>query len=317
MNILKRLFYKTLDKYEIIKNCKKIKECLYGYKINNLEIKIILFYFPNAEIMHLGDHLFFEPLMNLLKKDGYKIYILPSRQMEFYFKNLGYEIFSRKINPDLIITRTEFLRDLKNKKNILLYDYLNIKLKEKLCVDIVEKVYSFLDKTKKIDKENIKINYLILNKIILNEITCKFNLKKHEKYIIYNNYLDSGRMLNIFLNYEEKLEKKVMELKKKGYLVLHLGSNKDKLNDKRIYNFIDKDLRGKTTIEDLFYIVALDNIKINVGFDAFIMHLFFIKNKKNYIFLRNKITNKRKECIIKYFNPPYIIEEEKINYIKE
>lgn len=308
--MLKRAYEKIRDKYFLSKYTNKVEECLYTYNLEKREIKKVLFYFPKYEYMHLGDHLFFEPLMNQLVKDGYEVSVFPAKIMEFYFKNLGYRVISElEEDIDLIITRTEFIKEIKKLKNVLLYEYLNTNLNEKLCVDIVKKVYKVIDSTKIIDSLSIKIQYLKLDKELQKEIQNKYNILQDNKYIIFNNYLDSGKFLNIFSNYNKKFEIKLKDLKKQGYYVIHVGSKKDKEKDRKIYNFVDIDLRGKTSVEELFYLIDLDNIKVNVGFDAFIMHLFFIKNKKNYIFIRNKITSKRKECIKKYFNPPLYIKE--------
>ena len=45
------------------------------------------------------------------------------------------------------------------------------------------------------------------------------------------------------------------------------------------------------------------------------MHLFFINFKKTNICIRNKLTQKREEEIIKYVNPPFINSNIEINYI--
>ena len=315
--MLKRVYEKLRDKCFLKKYTNKVEECLYTYNLEKKEIKKILFYFPKYEYMHLGDHLFFEPLMNQLVKDGYKVQIIPAKIMEFYFRNLGYSIVSEiEDDTDLIITRTEFVREIKKLKNIVLYEYLNTKLKEKLCIDIVKKIYRIIDNNKIINPLNIKIQYLKLDEKLQKEIQNKNNILKENKYIIFNNYLDSVKFLNIFSNYNKKFEVKLKELKEQGYYVIHVGSKKDKEKDKKKYNFVDIDLRGKTSIEELFYLVNLDNIKINIGFDAFIMHLFFIQEKESYIFIRNKITIKRTECIKKYFNPSFYTTKNKINYLK-
>lgn len=314
--MLKRIFEKIRDKYYLKKYTTKIDECLYSYNLEKRKIKKILFYFPKYEYMHLGDHLFFEPLMSQLVKDGYEVSVFPAKIMGFYFKNLGYRVISElEENVDLIITRTEFIKEIKKLKNILLYEYLNINLNEKLCVDIVKKIYKVIDRNIIINPLGIKIQYLKLNIETQKEIQNKYNISEEKKYIIFNNYLDSGKFLNIFSNYNKKFEIKLKKLKKQGYYVIHVGSEKDKKKDKKIYEFVDIDLRGKTSIEELFYLINLDNIKVNIGFDAFIMHLFFIKEKVNYIFIRNKMTSKRRECIKKYFNPAIYLEESKLKYL--
>lgn len=305
---MKEIIEKIKNKVLINLNCEKIEECLYSKNIQkNREIKKILFYFPISKYMHLGDHLFFEPVMRNLKKIGYEVYVLPTSNMKFYFLELGYKTITEKIDLnefDLIITRNEFYKYIYQYNNILFYDYINIKLKDKICRDIIIKIFKYL---------KINITYEILDdkpsNLEVEEDINKFNLDSNKKYVLFNNYLDSGKIFNFFSNYNQKFAEKIIKLKNQGYQVIHLGTLREKNKDKNKYEFVDIDLRGKTNIRDLFYLSSLENIEINVGFDAFLMHLFFLNNKKNYIYLRNKITAKRKKITLDYLNPPYIYKK--------
>ena len=49
------------------------------------KIKSIILFFPDYEMMHFGDHFFFEPLARYLNSRGYRVLISPISQMEFYF----------------------------------------------------------------------------------------------------------------------------------------------------------------------------------------------------------------------------------------
>lgn len=312
--MLKIIFEKLKNKFLIFFYCQKIDECLYGRKIiKNKQIKKVLFYFPFRKYMHLGDHLFFEPVMKKLVKLGYDVYVFPSKNMEFYFRKLNYKLITQEINInsfDLVITRSEFYKFISKLENVLLYDYINLNLKEKICKDIIDKIFKYLNII-----ELINENDTIPSKIKIEE-KKDFKLNEKEKYVLFNNYLDSGKGLNIFENYNKKFEEKILILKKQGYKIIHLGTEKERIKDKNRYRYIDIDLRGKTTVEDLFYLASLKNIKINIGFDAFIMHLFFINNKKNYIILRNKLISFREKITKNYLNPPFKKrKKEKIRYL--
>lgn len=296
-SLIKRVQQKLENKILLKLRAKKKYETLYTYRYENGEKTKILLYFPLAEYMHLGDHLFFEPLAKILREQGYNVYISPSKSMEFYFERLGYKIYKEACldNFDLIISRTEFFKILKNEKNILLYEYINTSLKEKICIDIIKKVFLILDKN--IENVNGKPTNLIVKK-------SSIKLDENKKYILFNNYLDSGRWIT-GKKYIDKIEKQGKELKKQGYELIHLGTKKDLEKDNRYYEYINIDLRGKTSVEDLFYLSSLENVKGNLGFDGFLMHLFFLNKKTNYICLRNKITSKRKMITKQYLNPPF------------
>lgn len=309
-SLLKRVKEKINDKIFLKIKTQNKNETTYLYNYEKSKKKNILLYFPLSEYMHLGDHLFFEPLAKNLKKRGYSVAVSPSKGMEFYFKELGYSIYKENdlSKFDLIVSRTEFFNNLQNEKNVVLYEYINTSLKEKICIDIIKKIFLILGED-------------------LNDIDCEpsnldikesnLNISKKKRYILFNNYLDSGRWLN-GKKYSNSIEEKAMELKNLGYSLIHLGTEKDYLNDKKEYPYIELDLRGKTSVKDLFYLASMENVVGNIGFDAFLMHLFFLNRKKNYICLRNKITKKRKEITVKYLNPPFKMnDEKKIEYINK
>lgn len=303
---------KIINKILLILLCKKIDTCLFGKNLKKeIEIKRILFYFPDEKYMHLGDHLFFEPTMKNLVKMGYEVSVCPTQMMWLYFEELGYKLIKKTDVTgtfDLMVTRTDYYEILLKHDNMLLYDYINIGLKEKICNDIMKKIFLYLGLEYSDSYDDIPSNIIPKKKIT-------FNLDKKEKYILFNNYLDSGKKWNSPEDYNEKFAKKISELKKEGYKIIHLGTEIDKKNDTYLYKYVDLDLRGKTTIEELFSLVSLDNVEKNIGFDAFIMHLFFMNKKDNYIYLRNKVTKKREKVTKLYFNPPSKGIISKIEYL--
>ena len=113
-------FKKVFNKLEIFAlRHNKIESNLFLLNKKNKQIKSILLFFPDYEMMHYGDHLFFEPLARNLRLKGYQLYISPIKAMEFYFQSLGYKIAEEvTLNKvDLIITRVEFIKITKKIKN--------------------------------------------------------------------------------------------------------------------------------------------------------------------------------------------------------
>ncbi len=306
---LKKIQLFLLEKINL--NQYKVNKNIY-FKGERREIKNILIYLNNNLLAHLGDQLFFEPLLRSLKNKGIKVSISPTETMKKYFEILKYQIIEKPIlqDYDLIITRSDFFYLLKEERNILFIKTTN--LSQRVCNMIVDEVFKFLN----LDI-NSEINYIPQNLNLENyeNYLIKKEINDNFKYIIFSNYIDSGYMFNNrkkICNLEKFCKTKAKERK---YKIIHIGSNNDKKRDKRKYDFIDVDLRGKTDIIDLFYLISLFQVKEYVGMDGFIMHLFFINFKKTNICIRNKLTQKREEEIIKYVNPPFINSNIEINYI--
>jgi hypothetical protein len=308
---------KIVNKFDILQlKSKAVRDNIY---INNLptnisDIKTTLLYFPDYQMMHLGDHIFFEPLLRELVKSGFNVEIQPVKLMEFYFLNLGYQIGDIKTKKyDLIISRIEFYPSLKNTNFPIIYvEIANYKIIQPLCFDIIEKILTIL----KIKANNIDDVPKLVHSVLPETLEDISNSK--DKYILFNNYIDSGSF-RITKKHYSLLSEYAQDLKDKtGYKIIHTGSIKDKQKDKKIYSFVDIDLRGYSNIEDLFNLVQLNNVIYNVSFDAFQMHLFFMANKKSYVLFRGRFTKRYTNLFVNCFNPPFRIEntDQLIEYIK-
>lgn len=304
---LKKINAFLLEKREL-KKYKITNNLYFKGRLDNKKIKKVLIYLNDSYYAHLGDQLFFEPLLKTLK-NSYDVVISPTRPMEEYFKNLNYNV-KREIdfkNYDLIITRTDFYPLLKNIENTIFLKTRD--LNKKICKLFIDEVLNFLNC--KIDCVNIKNKPSILKE----EENNKLILEEGFKYIIFSNYIDSGSIFTFNKSYKELEKFCKKRANQLGYKVIHVGSKKDKENDRNIYPFVDLDLRGETSVLDLFKIINKKNIVEYIGFDGFIMHLFFIYEKKVFVKVRNKLTKKRMEDIIKYVNPPFENDNQDITYI--
>lgn len=300
-----RIYLKLLKRNRVFPNLYHI-----GTHISK-RVRTIVFYFPGAKFMNFGDHLFFEPVCRLLKTNGYDVSIIPLSEMKYYFEKAGIKTgdINTIDNYDLIISRPDFIKEVKDKRNVVLIDIAYAGIKEPLINDLCKKFTLYFDL-----KHNVsaKPTYVVQN------IDCfqKFHLQKNKRYVVFNNYLTSGSFRVAGKKYD-KLEKFIKDFKQKNplYLVIHTGSKNDKIKDKKQYGFVDIDLRGKTSIMDLFDLSALPNLDYYIGFDAFVMHLFFLKEKKAYVLSRGRWTEKERNFLENFIDPPYAVE--KVELIKE
>lgn len=273
----------------------------------------ILIYLDNRYLAHMGDQIFFEPLLQILKKKNIKVDIAVTDGIKEYFKRLNYNIVNNPILKDyeLIISRSDFYYELKNYKNVFLVKTTG--LDDKVCNVISREVINFLGLKEEYKK--YKISQLESNVEINNKLIRKVFNDEKNYYVIYSNYIDSGSM---FSNKKKllKLERFCKEYNQKyNYKIIHVGTRKDKVRDKKQYDYIDVDLRGETTVTELIQLISQKNIVAYIGMDNFIMHLCFIYNKELNICIREKGSKKRYNEIKKYVNPPFEIEKVKLNNI--
>ncbi len=293
--IIIKLF--NIRKYKIFPN-------LYYIKYNDKTNYKVLFYFPDPVMMHLGDHLFFEPVCRLFIRNGYNVEIAPTDLMAGYFTGNNYKVVNSANlgNYDLIITSTRFLISLnKIKCNIIYVRTECPDINKPLINDLIDK-FSYL----------FKFEMTVPAKPLYYKSgePVSIKMEKNKQYIIYNNYLVSGSF-RVNPKLFSRLEQFIIRFLKEnpGFGVIHTGTSRDLAKDKKSYSFVDIDLRGKTSVKDLFDLCSVENVRYYIGFDGFLMHLFFLQNKKAYVMSRGRWSKIAEYFLENYIDPPYYVED--------
>lgn len=126
--------------------------------------------------------------------------------------------------------------------------------------------------------------------------------RKHaaQKFIAFNNYVASG--YRGIRGRARLLEEMACRRIREGYSLVHVGSDREKVRDRRRYAFIDLDLRGKLEPMELFSLLSLPNVKGAVSFDTFVAHAASLCRKDLYVVSRDV---RRKNKIRERFIPMY------------
>jgi len=299
------LINKIINKFEIY-SIRKFKVLENFYCLNKIpvEVRSIGFYFPNYQMMHHGDHLFFEPMMRFLRDQGYDVFVKPIKSMEFYFRELGYEIGSdgEIFSTDLIISKVEWSTLIRRKYSaypVLMVETADNSIGSPLCDDLILKISKILG----IKSDNFNSQPSMIHPTLSPQINAQ--IEKNAKYYLFNNYLDSGFFRLNFFKKRKLLYFMKTKKKSENILVIHTGSKLDLENDPKQYDFVDIDLRGKTSLSDIFSLVSNDSVIGNVSYDAFQMHLFFMVQKKSFIKFRGRFLLKNEKFVKDYINPPF------------
>ena len=271
---IKKLLSKSLYNGSVYTNSKR----------NFDDYKNIIFFFDYPKYVHLGDQLFFKPLIGRLKNIKNNTFVFTTTGMEFIFsKCIKKDI--EEYSDSLFITRDDLLPYLKSRFNNIeyfLYNNMSLSINEPISNYILSKFCDYF-KLINIELEISDGDYLDFDLVSRD----KFNLSLKENIIILNNYIDSGKF-RLSSSRKKLLLENIKNNKRNNDFVVHLGSQKDKDDDKNNYNsLIDLDLRGKTSIEDIFFILSLRNIKAVYCHDTFIMHIANIYNQKIYLVFRH------------------------------
>ena len=273
----------------LFKQLHKNKVCIIQFDTNKLKYNRIVFFLNYPKSIHFGDTLWFEPIIRSFVKNYNNVFVYSSQHMQFYFKQLGYSVIENESEisqNDILVTRIDLSYYLRGKHTIFLdfsYEHIGVKL-----IDYILNKLETCLKIKIDDAKPLGISYSVT---VLAKLFSKFNLNTNPKYIIFNNYMDSFDLqLNPegFIQSREELNDFARQFKTKNpqYTFIYTGSQKDSESLPTLPDFIDVDLRGKTTIEELVMLVASDQIICYIGYDTFLLHAFNLYNKDSYIKLK-------------------------------
>jgi len=280
----------------------------------------VVFDFSNPKIIHLGDQLFYQPIIEYLSKK-FRVIVLTYPAMKDYFSTLGYltlspqEIDKKKVRGSVLISNEDFLGQMKKNfslQNIFIgINYASPQKPKKVVELVFNSILKVLKKTEIInlmEELAMGIKYLpMISPQLLenfpNNPHLNFFLKNPDKkFILFNNYVFSN-FLGVSRKRKRILENLAYQKKKQGYLIIHTGSRNDKEGDKKRYGFVDYDLRGKINPIDLFKILSLKNVKGVISFDTFVLHAASLLNKQLYIVLKGRGGKGKNEKIKKVFVP--------------
>lgn len=296
------------------------KVCVFNQKSDVLKQQRIVFYLNYPQAIHFGDTLWFEPVIRLFNDIYPRVYVYSSVAMSFYFRGLGYNIIEQEyqINiNDILITRTDLAYFLRKRKVLYLnFSYTN--LRDKLINTILREInkYFVLSKEDAITKPQAPR----ISEAEKSDFLLKYNLFPGAQYIVFNDYTDS---FDLQMNPQEFVVSRYalydfvrqFKIKNPNYKIIYTGSERDLSNLPATPEFIDVDLRGKTSLRELFILGALSQTMHYIGYDTFLMHLFNLYDKNSYIKLRPGYSVSYNAQVIKYVAIPYGCAVNKIEFI--
>jgi len=302
-----------------------------GYKIlNNLLLKIVSskqtpllssvgafsqhqrpFYFDFSDATtHFGDRLFFLPLILTLVKNGYTVRLsdqdLVTRELlikiggDGRLDSVGYQD-----GDAVIIPKPSYLSFKHRYPECVLVDFTDDSVKQGVSDQLLVSFQKSFDLDFPLFHEFPDCN---------GKVQADCFLGEGGKFWLFSNYINSGRFRKFFVN-EKKLYEKALNLKKEGYQVIHVGSEQDFSNDSHQYEFIDIDLRGKTTVTNLIDLIQCPNVFGVITYDNYLMHLAGLYKKTAYVLFRGRFFKKNSIHHLKYVNNTFFEDESKLFYL--
>ncbi len=236
------------------------------------EYEAIYFYFNYPQLMHLGDQLYFKPLISKLNKGSSQVIVEPTAGMRFIFsENLSLPDTSINFKKVLFVSRLELLPQIIScfgGVDYFLYDSMSHKVNRPISDFIVNSFYKYYDLECNFPLSITPNEYLDFMVTPYNQ----FGLLNKSNIIFFSNYVDSGKF-RILPKDRDILLATLLKERGNSYVV-HLGTKQDAVNDCANYDgIVDLDLRGKTTPQDIFSLMAMNNVQAVYCYDTFVLHV--------------------------------------------
>jgi hypothetical protein len=255
----------------------------------------------DARFVHIGDHLFFEPIVRQARQHGFGVKVAPTGVMQEYFIDAGYAVVSTQevLAQDLRIAPTWMYETFNPQERTRRFIYMN-----------PGDHGMTLPVTNHLTKELMKLMNIEFNEHVADcrphKIVSEYALPGgiSDPVLIYNDSVDSGEFRLGKGHFDKLLG--MAEIKcREGYTLIRVGTNEEKiLNPKRL-PFAHIDLRGKTSVLDLFRLLNSPAVMGSISFDTAIAHVALLYEKPVWICMR-RFSRSHREHVMKCVFPSYI-----------
>ena len=274
----------------------QISANLYAFNFSlNTKYDRVIFALNDSEYMHLGDYLFILPVIKSFVDNGYNVIVHSTAASYDFLHKLNFPV--TRVEPtcsgnDLLISRFELIPLLHTTPSIFIHVSKNLTMP--ICSQLLYEFNSLFD-----FKPYLPIDYSVFAK---ENLLQWLNLPPEKKIIIFNPYCDASSYL-VTTQKRMKIIDFVTRLQQQNdnSVIVFTGSLADKNADKfQNYDFVYLDLRGKTSIIDIFSLVSAKNVLAYVGFDSFTMHVFSLYSKPSYVVFRGRISRRQSMMLQKF-----------------
>lgn len=261
-------------------------------------------------LMHVGDQIFFRPLVWRLKEAGFDIRVTRRPSVDFLFDDVP----RAEIRPHpgaLVVCRHEAVRDALasygSRADYFIIRQFSRAIRRPVAnfiLDAFVEWFGLAELDRRIDR-GCFLPFSARSGLVLK----RFALPETQPLIVLSNYIDSGFHRKL-PSRERAMLRQAAELKSDaGAAIIHVGTGRDRERDRRDYStLVDHDLRAQTSVEDMFDLLAARNIRRVFCFDTAILHIAYLLQVPTTLFARYYFTRAEREqkslAFYKFFEAP-------------
>lgn len=254
----------------------------------------------NARHVHLGDHLFLEPAMRGCRMRGVDVVVAPGAAMREYFRDAGYTVVTPDVvlRQELRVSSVWMFDSMPRHERRTRFLYLNM-IDHHIQRPVAEHMAEQVMRAARLEVGGAPVDgraYLVpVGPTALDEA--------EGRWLLFNDTVDSG-WFRVTRWDRAVLADVAADQRRAGFRIARVGTEAERIARPAPLGFEDVDLRGRTSVMDLFRLLRSPRVEGTVSFDHLVAHMGMACGKPAIVKVR-RCSRGHADFMKRYLIPPF------------
>lgn len=244
------------------------------------------FDFSDSRHVHLGDHLFLEPAMRACRDLGVPVVVAPGTALRDYFREAGYTLAdsSAVLAQELRVTSVYMYDAMPANERQERFLYLNT-VDHHIDAPVAEHLAAHLLQAVCLTQKPVRVDgrpFLVP----AGPTALDNEPDEGQGWLVFNDAVDSG-WFRVTPRDRSILAEVAAARRADGLRIVRVGSSADLARRPRPVGVEDLDLRGRTSVVELFRLLGSPRVAGTISFDTLVAHMGIAYDKPASIRLRH------------------------------
>ena len=264
----------------------------------------------NALHVHLGDHLFLEPTMRACRDRGVDVVVAPGPAMREYFRDAGFAVVTPDValRQELRVTSVWMYDTMPSAERRTRFLYLNM-IDHNIQRPVAEHMADHVMRAAHLDPGAAPIDgrpHLVApGPTALDDADGR--------WLLFNDTVDSG-WFRVTRWDRAALADVAAEQRRAGYRIARVGTEAERIARPERLGIEDLDLRGQTSVMDLFRLLRSPKVVGTVSFDHVVAHMGMACDKPAIVKVR-RCSRRHGDFMKRYLIPPFSVGRRPVRYV--
>jgi hypothetical protein len=261
------------------------------------------FDFSDPRHVHLGDHLFLEPTMRACRDRGVRVVVAPGPAMREYIGDAGYTVVdsSTILEQELRVTSVWMYDGIPHSERRRRFLYLNT-IDHHIDGPVAEHLARQVLLAANLNPTDPPIDG---RPFLVRPGPTALDAEPTEqgRWLVFNDAVDSG-WFRVTAADRAALARIAAEKRADGFRIVRVGSAADLARRPAPIGIEDLDLRGRTSVVELFRLLGSPRVAGTISFDTLVAHMGIAYDKAAIVRLRH-FSSRHSAFLRRFLIPPF------------